>query len=74
MLRHNSVPIANWNSCQNLEVNFISWSETIDKGIPYNRTISLIYRYANCSALKMVFNAKKWADLVSRSPQYFFPT
>ena len=49
MLKLSRVPKADYNSFQNLDVNRGSLSDTIDSGIPCNRTISLTYSSANQS-------------------------
>ena len=49
-----------WTSCQNFDMNFESLSDTINSGMPWRWTISLMYFHANSMTMVVVFTGIRW--------------
>jgi hypothetical protein len=55
------------NFCQNQEVNYDPWSNTIFLGTPCRQTIHVMYNSSSLAPEYVVFTRIKWATLVSLS-------
>lgn len=62
----NLVPVSLCSSHQNCEVNFKSWSDTIDSGMPYSCTISHIYKHAMSDVILLTLSGTRCIILVNQ--------
>ena len=67
VLKSSWVPIASCNFCQNLDVNWVPLSDTMDTGTPCSDTMCLMYNYAYCATELVVLTGRKYADFVNLS-------